>query len=453
MSKTPLTVDEIRARVEADFPNIKELLAHLVSFESLAFPGYDPQPNIDCGKATLEAVRSAGFDNAELIKVGPGFDCVWATHQVSDELPTVLLYSHYDIQPAPKEEQGWETDPFVLTEKADGRLYGRGAADDKSGIVGHLGAIKALGGLDAIKNVNLKLCIEGEEEAMGHLDSFIRAEPERFKADIFIIADSGNLKVGEPVLQNSLRGAIVLDVEVKTIKQELHSGLFGGATPDAFLAAARLVDSLYDEQGNTKIEGIKEGIWEGAEYPEEMFRDQIGLYEGVEIIGSDSIATQLWAKPSLTVTGIDMQSVDRASNVIIPSVKLRFGLRIPPQNTYEEAIQALKAQIKKNAPFGAQINFTYEFGAPGFYKELEGAFAEIAADAMTEAFGHPTTSIGCGASIPLVYELSQAWPDATVLILGATDLENSRIHGGNESVHIQELKDSIVSEALMISRF
>lgn len=445
--------ETISAGVAQDFPYIKNVLAELVQYESLAFPGYDPEPNRACGKATLKLVRAAGFTNAELVKVGPGFDCVWATHHISDELPTVLLYAHYDIQPAPLEEQGWETDPFTLVEKEDGRLYARGAADDKSGIAVHLGAIRALGGLEAITNCNIKLCIEGEEEAMSYLDQYIIANPEKFQADVYIISDSGNLKVGEPVLENSLRGAAILDVEVKTIKQELHSGLFGGVAPDAFLAACRLVDSMFDEAGNTRIEGIEPALWEGAEYPEELLRSQLGLHEGVELLGSDSIASRLWSKPSLTVTGLDMQSIEKSANVIIPSVKLRFGLRIPPQFSAAEALEALKAQLQKNAPYGVTLDFGFEFGAPGFYKELSGPLADIATSAMTEAFGYPCQTIGCGASIPLVYELNRVNTEATILIFGAMDMEKSRIHGGNESVDIVELQNTITAEALMLSRF
>lgn len=450
-SSSKLSAEEIASRVEQNLDKHIGRLAELVAFPSLAFDGYDPQPNIECGKHVLNLAKKIGFKDAELLEVGPGFPSVWATHHVDDSLPTVLMYAHYDVQPAPVKDQGWESDPFTLTKK-DGRLYGRGAADNKSGIISHFAAIKALGGLENIDNFNIKLCIEGEEEAHGHLAEFVPTEPKRFHADIYMVCDSGNLELGRPGLLTSLRGAAVVHVTLRTIDQALHSGIFGGAAPDAFLAATKLVQSCFDEDGNTAIPGLKTGEWEGAKYPEELLREQLGLRPGVELAGTGPIASRLWSRPSLSITGIDALPMKDSSAIIIPEVTLSFALRYPASNKPQEALQALKNHLIKNVPYNAEITFSNEIAVPGLSKDLEGEHAELAKVAFEEAFGYPTTEIGCGASIPLVDELAKLNPEATVLVYGAEDTQFSKIHGGNESVEIEELRKTILAEALFLSR-
>lgn len=427
-------------------------LAALVAYPSLAFEGYDPKPNIACGNAVLEMFRAAGFGDAELISVGPGFKAVWAEHHVSSDVPTVLLYAHYDIQPAPKDEQRWKSDPWTLTRGGDGRYYGRGAADDKSGIVQHLGALHALGGPDAITNVNVKVCIEGEEEAHGHLADYIAQDPNRFKADVYIIADTGNISVGEPILTTSLRGDVNVDVTVETVSSALHSGIFGGPTPDALVTLISVIRSFYDDEGNTVIEGIENGEEGGTEFPEELFREQAELLPGVEFAGTGSIASRLWKRPSATVIGMDVPSLASAANIIIPKATARVAVRYPAGNDPLSVLDSVKRHISMYTPFGARVTFTRELASPAFQTSLDTSVGELALDALGEAFGKSASTIGCGASIPLLSELQKIAPEATFLLFGPEDQAEAKVHSGNESVDADEIARCIHAEALILQR-
>ncbi|MBK5211291.1 MAG: M20/M25/M40 family metallo-hydrolase [Coriobacteriia bacterium] len=427
-------------------------LATLVAYPSLAFEGYDHEPTIACGNAVSEMFRAAGFDGAELISVGPGFKAVWAEHHVSCDVATVLLYAHYDIQPAPKDEQQWKTDPWTLTRGDDGRYHGRGAADDKSGIVQHLGALHVLGGPDAITNVNLKVCIEGEEEAHGHLADYIAQDPNRFGADVYIIADTGNISVGEPILTTSLRGDVNVDVTVETVSSALHSGIFGGPTPDALVTLMNVLQSFYDEKGNTVIEGIKTGEEDGAEFPEELFREQAELLPGVELVGTGSIATRLWKRPNATVIGMDVPSLASAANIIIPKATARVAVRYPAGNDPRDVLDAVKRHISSHTPFAAKVTFTRELASPAFQTSLDTSTGELALEALGEAFEKPASTIGCGASIPLLSELQKISPEATFLLFGPEDQAEAKVHSGNESVDADEIARCIHAEALILQR-
>lgn len=427
-------------------------LAALVAHPSLAFEGYDPQHNLACAHEVKRLAEKAGFNDVELLAIGSEFPVVWAEHQGKPGAPTVLLYAHYDVQPAPEKQQHWQSDPWKLTKREDGRYYGRGAADDKSGIIQHLAALGALGGLEELENVHIKLCIEGEEEAFGSLEEYVAKDPERFAADVYLIADTGNLEVGKPVLTTSLRGDARLDVTVKTLDAALHSGIFGGPTPDALVELTRLIQTMYDEYGNTVIEGIEQEEWEGAEYPEELFRAQAGLSEEITLRGSGSLATQLWSRPSATVLAMDVPSRAQSANIIIPEATARISVRFPARNNGEMVLEALKAHLLDHALKGAEITFENEQSSQGFLTDTSSDYAQSALAVLEEAFGCEARAIGCGASIPLLSVLQGFNPQATFLLFGPEDDEFARVHSGNESVDLEEIKHCAAAEALFLEK-
>lgn len=427
-------------------------LASLVAFPSLAFEGYDPQPNLDCAKLVKELAQKAGFSQVELLNIGSDFPVVWAEHFVSHDAPTVLLYGHYDVQPAPEQVQHWETSPWELTKKEDGRYYGRGAADDKSGIVQHFAALKALGGPEALSGVNIKLCIEGEEEAFGSLEEYVERDPKRFAADIYCIADTGNLEVGKPVLTTSLRGDARLDVTVKTLPAALHSGIFGGPTPDALVELTRLIQTMYDAAGNTVIEGVASTEWEGSDFPEKLFRAQAGLNEEIALRGSGSLSTRLWSRPSATVLAMDVPTLAQSANIIIPQATARISVRFPAINDAYDVLAALKGHLQRHALEGAEITFSNENASQGFETDVESDFAQLALETLGEAFEENVSAIGCGASIPLLSVLQRFSPDATFLLFGPEDDEFAKVHSGNESVDLEEIKKCALAEALLLKR-
>src|SRR5690349_24489327 len=215
-----------------------------------------------------------------------------------------MLYAHYDVQPAPA-EQGWSSDPWTPTHKEDGRIYGRGASDDISGLVAHLGTMRVF---DGKPPCTVKLILEGMEETESNLEAFVEAHPELFACDLFVICDMGNLRVGEPALTTALRGDVACIVTVRTLEHPLHSGVFGGPAPDAMMALARLLSTLHDDAGNVAVAGVSRNPWDGGELDEQEFRASADLLDGVGLAGSGSLARRLWAEPAISAIGIDTTS-------------------------------------------------------------------------------------------------------------------------------------------------
>jgi acetylornithine deacetylase/succinyl-diaminopimelate desuccinylase-like protein len=442
-----MNLEEIRSAVKAEMPNTMAQLATLVSHASCAFPGFPPEPVHAAKEQVIAMLADAGFRTAELDLGGGGYPAVWGEIPAPEGAPTVLLYAHYDVQPAPM-EQGWTCDPFEPTWR-DGRLYGRGAADDKSGVAIHAGALKVFGGKPP---VGVKVIVEGEEETMSHLEAYVEANPERFRADVMVIADMGNIVCGEPVLTTMLRGHCQCIVEVKTIKSPLHSGVFGGPAPDAFVALMRLLNSLWDEDGDTIVPGLKSFEWPGAEYPVPLYRDMAGMLPGVEIIGEGSVATKLWSKPNVTVIGIDgPPSVAEAGNVLLPSARAKVAMRIAPGADPDAELETLMAYLRDAAPWGVDVTVTRVKASDAFLAPKGGPAMAAASDALAAAYGTAPSEVGSGGSIPLLETLAKASPGAEFILWGAEDAP-ANIHGADESVHPDEIERMIVAQALLFER-
>ena len=437
-----------------DRDEVVDDLAKLVACPSCSFDGYALEPVLDCAEEVARMVRAAGFETVELLDVGGRAPTVFAEHRADSErypdAPTLLLYAHYDVQPAPVAEQGWESDPFTLTRKDDGRYYGRGAADDKAGIVAHLHAIDAAGGLEALSHVNLKICFEGEEECFGTLEDYIARDPERFIADAYLISDLGNLVVGEPTLTTTLRGTAMVDVTVDAIEAAQHSGVFGGPTPDALVGMIRLLDSLWDADGNTTIAGVSSFTWTGAAYPEDMFRRHAGLVEGADLVGTGPLGDRLFARPSATIIGLDAPSVAQSANSIIPRATARISVRFPHGQSAEDVVEAIIAHLQAHQPPGFVVTFGFTSGASAFATTLDGPLAARFAAAQRAVFGAEVTEMGGAASIPLLAALQAEAPEAEFLLFGVSDIACSNVHGGNESVDLDELTRTIRAEALFL---
>jgi acetylornithine deacetylase/succinyl-diaminopimelate desuccinylase-like protein len=228
----------------------------------------------------------------------------------------VLLYAHYDVQP-PGREQEWSNPPFEPTEKS-GRLYGRGAADDKSAIAAHVATIQAFGGKPP---VGIKIIVEGDEEFRNSLTEYVLQHPDLFKADIIIICDHGSITIGQPTLTTSLRGSVTLTVEVRTLFDKQHNGVFGGPVPDALIALCQIIASFHDKHGNIQISGLDSGNWQGADIPGEEFRRAATLLPNVDLIGDRPLSTQLWAGYAINVIGLDAPATKGASNSLIDAAQ------------------------------------------------------------------------------------------------------------------------------------
>ena len=440
-----MQTQEVADKAAALMPELMRDLEKLVAIPSIAFPGYPSEPVMQMAEQTLAMFRDVGFTNARLMEVPTGYPPIYGEIPGPEGSPVVMLYAHYDVQPAPP-EQGWTTDPWTPTTK-DGRVYGRGAADDKGGLVTHLGTMQILEGKPPC---TVRLIVEGMEETNSNLEPFVEAHPELFDVDLFIVCDMGNLRVDEPVLTTHLRGDVACIVTVRTLEHPLHSGLFGGAAPDAMMALARLLSTLVDDEGNVAVADVMTGTWEGAEFSAEDLRSSADLPEGVSIVGSGPIASRLWAKPSINAIGVDMTSIDGSSNVLIPEARAKISMRIVPGSEPKTELDALVRHLEAHVPWGAKIEVERTKEAPGFRCETDGPGYAAARKALEEAYGKPVSDAGSGGSIPLLRTLQAAAPRGEFILWGPEDVAAARIHASDESVDPSEIEKMVIAQTLLI---
>jgi acetylornithine deacetylase/succinyl-diaminopimelate desuccinylase-like protein len=441
-----MQAQEIASTTAAMMPELVDSLEGLVAVPSVAFPGYPGEPVHQMAETTLRMFQDVGFTTARLMEVPSGYPPIYGEIPGPEGSPVVMLYAHYDVQPAPP-EQGWTSDPWTATHKDDGRIYGRGAADDKAGLVAHLGTMRVF---DGKPPCTVKLILEGMEETESNLEAFVVAHPELFACDVFIICDMGNLTVGEPVLSTALRGDVACVVTVRTLQHPLHSGVFGGGAPDAMMALVCLLRTLIDDEGNVAVDGVSRHRWEGAELDEADFAASADLLDGVGLVGTGSIAQRLWANPSISAIGIDMTSVAGSSNVLVPEARAKLSMRVVPGSDPVAELDALVRHLETHAPWGAQVEVQRTKAAPPFECRTDGPAYAAARKAMTAAFGKEPGEAGSGASIPLLRTLQEAAPNAEFILWGPEDVARSRIHASDESVDPSEIERLIVAQSLLI---
>ena len=439
-----MDLKELRDAVTAMMPEVQADLERLVRIPSVSLPGFPPEPLREMANAVVELLTSVGCGNVRLMEMPNGYPSVLGEMEGPPGAPTVLLYAHYDVQP-PGPDEEWTSPPFEPAVR-DGRLYGRGAADDKSGVVTHAAALRTFAGKPP---VGIKIIVEGEEETASQLDDYVLDNPEFFQADIIVVGDIGNWKVGEPTLTTTLRGLAVCTVEVKTLRSPVHSGMFGGPAPDALMVLIRLLSGLLDEKGNTAVEGIAPFPWEGLDYPEDIYRETLGILPGVPLIGDRSVSDRLWAEPSVTVIGLDAPAVEGAANALIPSARAVVSMRVPPGQDSEQARKHLADHLRASAPWGIEVEVSEGQAGPGFAAATDGPGYTAARRAMRAAYGKDSVLMGQGGSIPLISNLATAAPQAEIILWGAEDTA-AAIHSADESVDLAELERCIISEALLL---
>ncbi len=436
---------ELVERVREVLPSVRRDLEDLVRIESVwADPARRDEVHRSA-QAVADLLSQAGFGEVRIVSEG-GAPAVIAHHPAPPGAPTVLLYAHHDVQPEGDRGQ-WVSPPFEPTER-DGRLYGRGSADDKAGIATHLAAFRAHGGHPP---VGVTVFVEGEEESGSpSLGRLLDAHHDALAADVIVIADSDNWSTDVPALTVSLRGMADCVVEVATLDHGLHSGLWGGVIPDALSVLVRLLASLHDDFGNVAVAGMHESTAAAVDYPADRVRAESGLLEGVTEIGEGSVPQRLWAKAAITVIGIDTTSVAAASNTLIPRARAKISIRVAPGGDAAAHLNALTVHLQANTPWGAQVTVTPgEIGQP-YAIDASGPVYDAARTAFRQAWGAEPIDMGMGGSIPFIAEFAAAFPQAKILVTGVED-PSTQAHSINESLHLGVLERAATAEALLLA--
>ncbi|MDO9455428.1 dipeptidase [Nocardioides sp.] len=438
--------DDIRARVTELLPQIRQDLEDLVRIESVSADPARASEVQRSAEAVAELFRAEGFASVDIVSADGGAPAVIAHKPGPEGAPTVLLYAHHDVQPE-NDHAEWDSPPFEPTERGD-RLYGRGAADDKAGIAAHLGALRVHG--DDLP-VSVTMFIEGEEEVgSDSLPALLAEHQEALRADVIVIADSGNWDIGEPALTTSLRGLVRVDVEVRTLTHAVHSGMWGGLVPDAIMTLTKLLSSLYDDEGALTIEGLHSQPAADVDYPEERLRAESGVAPGVEWVGRGPVVERLWTQPALTITGLDAPKVDGASNTLTAAARAKLSLRVAPGDTTTNALACLTEHLEKHVPWGAALTVTTVDTGEATQIDATGPAYDAARAAFTEAWdGTAPVDMGVGGSIPFIAEFLEAFPEASVLVTGVED-PDTRAHGANEGLHLAEFEKVVLAEAFLL---
>lgn len=450
-------LDRLRDAVQGGLPVAISELGGLVRIPSVSWDGFDPAHVQASAEAVHELLDSlAVFESIDISRAPidgkrMGQPAVLASRAARNGRPTVLLYAHHDVQP-PGDDADWRSAPFEPTVRGD-RLYGRGAADDKAGVMAHIAAIRAFTetvGPDF--DLGLVVFIEGEEEfGSRSFASFLAQHRAQLEADVIVVADSDNWNTDTPALTVGLRGNVTFKLRISTLEHASHSGMFGGAAPDAMLAAARLLASLHSPDGSVGVAGLTSRDAPTPGYSEDTLRAEAGLLEGVTPIGHGSILSRLWDQPAITITGIDAPSVVNASNTLIPSVTVKVSARIAPGQAAADAFEAIRHHLLENAPFGAHLEISdVDLGEPFLVDSSGWAVAE-AKDAMRQAWGVEPVETGIGGSIPFISDLVAVFPRAQILITGVED-PDSRAHSPNESLHLGVFRRAILTEAVLLAK-
>ncbi|WP_442935177.1 dipeptidase [Micromonospora sp. CPCC 206061] len=435
---------ELRAAITRELPGVRADLERLVRIPGIAFDGFDHTQVDRSAEAVAELLRGCGLDT-RVVRSG-GQPAVIGSRPAPPGAPTVLLYAHHDVQPT-GDLALWESDPFEPVER-DGRLYGRGAADDKAGIMAHVAALRAFG--DALP-VGVVLFIEGEEEyGSDSLERLLQEHRDDLAADVIVIADSGNWDIGVPALTTSLRGIVNCFVEVRTAEHAVHSGMFGGLVPDALTALAKLLATLHDDDGTVAVEGLVSPGGAVVDYPEDRLRAEASLLDGVSFVGTGRLTERLWTKPALSILGVDAPRTAEAPNALVPSAKAKLSLRLAPGDEPKSAYAAVKAHLEKYAPWGVQVEVTFEHDGEPCVIDATGPMFDAARDAFRTAWdGVSPVDIGVGGSIPFIATFQEMFPGAAILVTGVED-PHAQAHGPNESLHLGEFARVCLAEALLL---
>ncbi len=435
--------EEIVSTVTSQFAATRTDLEDLVRIPSVSAPEYDPAEVVRSAEAAAHLLEAVGMQDVGLLRVGDAHPAVFGEIPAPPGAPTVLLYAHHDVQPP---GDGWTAEPFEPREQ-DGRLYGRGTSDDKSGVVMHVATLRAL---DGTVPVGVKVILEGEEESgSAHLDEFLASHGAALAADVIVIADSGNWRTGLPSFTTSLRGLVDCVVEVRTKQHAVHSGMYGGVFPEALTTLSRLIATLHDDRGKVAVAGLVGGDADPLDLTEEELRSQVAVHDTLETIGTGTLTSRLWRQPAVSVLAIDAPRISDAVNALVPVARAKVSLRLAPGQDPDEAMGALREHLESNTPWGAQVTVTPGSVVHSFELDTGGPGYSAFSEGFRQAWGRAPIEVGQGGSIPFVAAFSAAFPTAEILLTGVGD-EKSRAHGPDESLDLEELRRGCIAQTVAL---
>lgn len=456
-------VEAVIASARAALPETQRELEALARIPSI---GADPAHASDVeasARTTVEILAAHGLENVRILDLPGALPSVlgeWM-HATDANAPTVLLYAHHDVQP-PGVVANWTSDPFEPVER-NGRLYGRGVCDDKAGVLAHAAVIRAW--LDTHQSLpcNVRVFIEGEEETGSpNLERFLTTFADELRADVFVLADAGQWKVGEPAITYMLRGLATIDVTLRALEGPVHSGLFGGAVPDPTMCLATLVASMVDEHNDIAIVGFcddvrpltaaeRQNIVDLGSSPSAYLR-AAGAQTGVTPAGNPDINVfeRLWAHPSLTVIGFDSHPLAGSSNQIVASATARLSFRLAPGQDPQRVIATVLDHIVTHVQFGLEATTIVHEAVPAWTTEPTGPAFEACARALTKGFGTTPVNAGMGGSVPFVGPFVNAFGGIPALLIGPED-PHSHAHGEDESLHLDDWRKLIESEIHLLN--
>jgi acetylornithine deacetylase/succinyl-diaminopimelate desuccinylase-like protein len=431
-------------------------LADLVAIPSISTDGEHVAEIERTAKLTCDQMRQAGLHNVESLKVGNSLPYAYGEWLDAPGKPTVFLYAHHDVQPINFIEQ-WKSDPWKLTRR-DGRLYARGAADDKGAISAFLGAIAAYRKTTNQLPVNIKMVVEGEEEiGSKNLMKFFDVHRDKIKSDVIVVCDTENIEVGLPCITYSLRGIVSLLVEVKSADIPVHSGMAGGALPDAAIALNAVLARLYWDNGRIPVPGLydavrpltdkEKAVMRKLPWDDSKFRKEVGVVPTAHFTMEDdlSVYEQTWRRPAVTVIAQEASSIKGASNQVLPRAAAVVSCRIVPDQDPAAVVRQLQAYLSANPPWGVEVKVTQLGAACDWWMtDPNGPAFEAAMAALRAGFDRDPVAIGSGGSIGFVGPLSELLGGAPALLLGIED-PASNAHAPNESLHEGDFKKLMAS--------